>query len=152
MSHPFSNIGKKSVCLAVFPFILLQSASLTICLHTVQKSAAANVFPKASNSASYLLLSNEARTIKLSSNSATISCTSCPFKSSSPRDLKGAKVKTCPSHSATTPFSFASMSFSFVAEMHMSWNTSTGISRYQLNVKPEANRVLFSMAGVYALM
>ena len=70
------------------------------------------------------LLKSEAKIIKLSSSDVTNSCISCPFNNSSPRDLNGEKVKFCPPHSATNMFNFASISFSFVAEMQTSCQQS----------------------------
>ena len=70
----------------------------------------------------HLLLSKDPSTIRLSSKSEIISVVSPPFRSNSPRFLNPAKLNTCDFHSATTWLSLASMSFSFTAEMQMSWN------------------------------
>lgn len=69
----------------------------------------------------YLLLSNDPRTIKLSSNREMISDVLSPRNKSSPRFLKEANVNSWLFQSATTDFSLASMSFSLVAAMQISY-------------------------------
>ena len=69
----------------------------------------------------YLLLISDPNTIKLSSSRATISVVSPPLRSSSPRFLKAENEKSCAFHSKTTCFSLASMSFSFTADIQMSY-------------------------------
>ena len=69
----------------------------------------------------YLLLSNEPRFMRESSIAETISLVLSPRSRSSPRFLKLPNRNSCPCHSAITVFSLASISFSFTAEMQMSW-------------------------------
>lgn len=69
----------------------------------------------------YLLLSRELRTIKLSSRNVIISDVSPPFSRSSPLALKLEKLRILPVQSLTTWVNLASMSFSFTAEIHTSW-------------------------------
>lgn len=69
----------------------------------------------------YLLLSKEFITIKLSSSIAIISPVSVPFNNNSPRVLKFENSKSTIAQSAITCFSFASISFSFTALMHISY-------------------------------
>lgn len=72
------------------------------------------------NGALYLLLSSEFMTIKLSSSAAIISPVSVPFNNNSPRDLNAENCNSTIAQSAITCFSFASISFSLTALIHIS--------------------------------
>ena len=78
---------------------------------------------------SHRLLSRELRIMRESSINETISPVESPRSSSSPRFLKWANVKSLEFQSRITCFSFASMSFSFTAEMQMSWQQQHNIHR-----------------------
>ena len=67
-----------------------------------------------------LLLSSELMIIKLSSKAAIISPVSVPFSNSSPRLLKDENDNCTMAQSTMTCFSFASISLSLIALMHMS--------------------------------
>ena len=69
----------------------------------------------------YLLLINDPNIIKLSSMRETISEVSPPLSKNSPRFLNVPKENIWVLQSATTPFNFASISFSFTAAMQMSY-------------------------------
>lgn len=83
---------------------------------------------------SHRLLSRELRIMRESSINETISPVESPRSSSSPRFLKGANVKSLEFQSRITCFSFASMSFSFTAEMQMSWQQQHNIHRCPDNI------------------
>lgn len=69
----------------------------------------------------YLLLSRDPSTIKLSSRKPRISAVSPPFSMSSPLSLNVIRLRTWLRHSSFTCTSLASMSFSFTADMQMSF-------------------------------
>ena len=72
----------------------------------------------------HLLLIREPSTIKLSSRSPIISVVLSPRRRSSPLFLKLPNMISLALHSAMTVFSLASMSFSFTADIQISYNSN----------------------------
>lgn len=77
------------------------------------------------NNHTNLLLSSELRTIRESSICEIISPVVSPLSSNSPRVLKLPNAKSTPFHSAMVAFSLASISFSFTADIQISYKTSS---------------------------
>lgn len=69
----------------------------------------------------YLLLISEPSTIRLSSRLVRISDVSAPFSINSPLFLNVIKLRVWPDHSSFTCDNLASISFSFIADMQMSY-------------------------------
>ena len=80
----------------------------------------------------YRLLNKEPSTIKLSSSKEMISEVESPRSSNSPRLLKVENVNSWWFQSAITVFSLASMSFSLVAAMQMSYKVPNQLTLCQL--------------------
>lgn len=97
-----------------------------MCLHVFLILNVKSNFPATQNfkllfAQFYLLLSSDPSTIRLSSSMVRISVVSAPFSISSPLSLNVFKLNVCTDQTSFTCVNLASISFSFTADMQMSY-------------------------------